>query len=79
MLEWGVPLILILLFGLVLSSRDWRRFLPLYLIILFHTLAYLVFFGRTRFAVPMMPLFCIFAAYGIARVLAWAGWVQERR
>jgi 4-amino-4-deoxy-L-arabinose transferase-like glycosyltransferase len=79
MIEWDIPFILVFLFGLALSFRDWRRFLPLYLIVLFHTLAYMVFFGKTRFAVPLMPVFCIFTSYGIVRILVWAGWVGGRQ
>jgi len=74
---WGVLFLAVFLAGLILGCGERGRFLPLYLMVLFHTLAYLVFFGRTRFAVPMMPVFCIFAAYAAMRVLAWAGWIRR--
>jgi hypothetical protein len=72
MIEWGFPFLIIFVVGLWFSFRDRSRFLAFHLFVLFHTLGYMVFFGRTRFAVPMMPLFCIFAAYGLVRVLAWS-------
>jgi len=76
MVAWGTPFLAVLLIGLGFSWPRRRKFELLYLIVICHTLAHLVFFGQTRFAVPMMPIFCILAAYGVARVLAWAGMVR---
>jgi hypothetical protein len=70
--SWSPFFALLTLAGIVLSVRNWRRWLPLYLLIGFHTLPYLLFFGTSRFLVPVIPFLCIFAAYSIGQVYAWA-------
>jgi hypothetical protein len=70
--SWSPFFALLALAGIVLSVRTWRTWRPLYLLIAFHTFTYLLFFGASRFLVPVIPIFCIFAAYSVGKVYAWA-------
>lgn len=69
-IPWSViiPTIYLAWLGLRLSLRDWRRWMPFYLVIVLHTLPYLVFFGRARFRNPLLPVFILFMVFAVMEV-----------
>ncbi len=62
---WAAPLALL---GLVLSARRWSELLPLHLTIGAYVLSGLIFFTQSRYRMPMIPLFLVFAAHAAARL-----------
>ena len=65
--EW--LFVLVAAAGLVRSFSIWRRYVPLYAMILALSLPPLLYFAEGRFRLPMVPFLAIFAAYGIAWML----------
>ena len=67
--RWDVPFILLVLAGLILAIRDRCSWGLLYWIMGGQILAYLVFFARARFRMPLGLLFSLLAAYAIVRIV----------
>jgi 4-amino-4-deoxy-L-arabinose transferase-like glycosyltransferase len=61
---YSVFLILVL-YGSFAALRSWRVIFPLYAMPVFASLNAAIFFGGTRYAIPMAPALIIFAAVGI--------------
>lgn len=61
-----VPFILI---GLWRSKETWQACIPMYLVILSYCVMVLIYYGTPRFTLIVMPLLCVFAALGVARVI----------
>jgi hypothetical protein len=55
-----IPLFVV---GMLLSLRNWRRYVFLYGLVVIHTAVTLVFHGSIRMRVPIEPVIAIFAAY----------------
>ena len=55
--------------GLVLSLTQWRKFLPVYLMLGSYLLTLLLFFLCARFRQPMMPFMILFAVYAVFRLI----------
>ena len=51
--------------GLVLSVRNWRQFIVLYLLFVFFTVAYVPFLTFTRYRKPLDPYLAMFACYAL--------------
>jgi len=67
------------LLGIFLTRRQWRRLLPLYVILFGYMGTVLLFFNFSRFRVPVVPILALFAAEslcaigrGLRRLLALA-------
>ncbi len=64
------------LLGLIVGLGDWRRFLILYLQVMFSILSVLLFFISSRYRLPTVPFLILFAAFG----LRWSwGIIRSRR
>ncbi|MBN1268126.1 MAG: hypothetical protein JXB04_00940 [Kiritimatiellae bacterium] len=64
---WSYPLFVAALVGLVICSRRSRAFgMTIGGVAIMHTATCMVFFGRTRFRVPLEPLFVLSAVLGVA-------------
>jgi tetratricopeptide (TPR) repeat protein len=50
------------LFGILLTWRRWRRYLPLYILVFGYMGTVLLFFNFSRFRVPIVPILALFAA-----------------
>ena len=50
------------LFGILLTWRRWRRYLPLYVLVFGYMGTVLLFFNFSRFRVPVVPILALFAA-----------------
>ena len=60
--NWGWPVIAIIVLGTsvaVITGKDYRL---LYLVVLVHTVACIVFFARARFRLPLIPMFSLLIA-----------------
>ena len=76
---WVAPFALL---GMALVARRWLELLPLYLTMGAYLLSALLFFTQSRYRMPMIPLFCLFAAHAaswlahatMARRLASLSW-----
>ncbi len=53
------------LFGILLTWRRWRRFVPLYVLLFGYMGTVLLFFNFSRFRVPIVPILALFAAEGL--------------
>ena len=53
------------LIGIVLSFKNWRKFLILYLFIFSYTFSVILFFNTARYRMPVIPFLILFAAYPI--------------
>ncbi len=62
--------------GLILSRRQWRDLLPLYIFLLVHYAVYLASWVMIRYRVPADTVLLVFAGYAIARI---AGAIEDRR
>jgi hypothetical protein len=56
--------------GIAVSLSRWRRWFMLYSIILLTNFNTMIFFGGTRYSMPMVPALLIFSAMGILTVLS---------
>ena len=64
------------LFGLLITWRRWRRYLPLYILVFGYMGTVLLFFNFSRFRVPVVPILALFAApalFAIGRFLRRLG------
>ena len=67
---WNYALLIISLFGVCLCALRSRAFTALIAsTIVLHTATCMLFFGRTRFRVPLEPLFIMSAVFGLALLL----------
>ena len=57
------------IYGLIISLKKFSTISILYLLPVFFTIMSLIFWGDDRIRSPIEPIFVIFAAYGIARIL----------
>jgi tetratricopeptide (TPR) repeat protein len=55
------------LFGISASTERWRRLLPLYAVILVHFATAVLFIALSRYRVPALPAFAVFAGAGAVR------------
>ncbi len=55
--------------GLVLSLSQWRKFLPIYLMLGSYLATLLLFFVCARFRQPMIPFMILFAVYAVFRMV----------
>ncbi len=62
--------------GLVVSAGRWKELVPLYAGMGAFILSALIFFTQSRYRMPAIPFFAIFAGHGAARLAAW---VRQRR
>ncbi len=62
--------------GIVLTLRDWRKFVPLSGFIVYTLLLHLFLLVVPRYLFPMMPFMWVFAA--VAMVRLWV-WVRSRK
>jgi 4-amino-4-deoxy-L-arabinose transferase-like glycosyltransferase len=71
-LLWGpfIPFLLLVMVGIAVSLSRWRRWFMLYSIILLTNFNTMIFFGGTRYSMPMVPALLIFSAMGILTVLS---------
>jgi tetratricopeptide (TPR) repeat protein len=53
------------LFGIFLTWRRWRRYMPLYVLLFGYMGTVLLFFNFSRFRVPIVPILALFAAEGL--------------
>jgi len=53
------------LLGLILSLRQWRRFLPVYLVLGSYIFSLMLFFVCARYRQPLLPLMILMAVYGV--------------
>lgn len=60
-----VILVILLLAGLVVSARDWRRYSLLYLLFIFYTVMHVAYNVQTRYRWEIEPFFLIFAALAV--------------
>jgi hypothetical protein len=63
-----VALVILLLVGLVVSARDWRRYSLLYMLFVFYTVIFVAYNVQTRYRWEIEPFFLIFAALGLVAV-----------
>ncbi len=63
-----LPLALV---GMWLNRADWRRHLPLYLLLTSYALSVVLFFVFDRFRFPLVPLLAVFAAPALLRLREW--------
>ena len=70
LIEWDLPLILLVLIGFVLALLDRAPWGLLYATMGGQVAAYLVFFARARFRMPLGVMFSLLAAYAILRAAA---------
>lgn len=61
-----VPLALV---GLFFSRKKWKTYLPCYLFILAYGGSFIFFFICARFRQPLVPLFILFAVYGLLQLI----------
>ena len=66
-LSW-YPLSILALIGVILSRKEWRRLLPLYLLIVPTVLIPTLCTALPRYRAPIEPLFMILAAYAIVKI-----------
>ncbi len=57
--------------GLVLSLANWRKFLPVYLVVASYLASLLLFFVCARFRQPVIPLMILFAVYAVTRLVGF--------
>jgi len=55
--------------GVILSIRNWRKFLILYLFLGSYALSLVLFFVCARFRQPLIPFLIIFAVFGVQQLL----------
>jgi len=60
------PIIMLCFAGMSASLKDWRKWLIMFLVILYITLSYSLTFSWARYTVPLIPLYVIFASKFIA-------------
>jgi 4-amino-4-deoxy-L-arabinose transferase-like glycosyltransferase len=68
MVLWSIPLFGLALLGIFVMPLSWRHKGILLVPIVYFSLLHSVFLGSVRYRVPLMPIVCIFAAGGIARL-----------
>jgi 4-amino-4-deoxy-L-arabinose transferase-like glycosyltransferase len=71
-----VIVLLLAITGLAISFRSWRRYVLLYGVLLYLSLAYIVFNVITRYRWEMKPYLFIFTALALVRA---GRWLAERR
>jgi tetratricopeptide (TPR) repeat protein len=59
------------LIGIVLSFREWRKFLIVYLFLGAYTLSLLTFFVCARYRQPMIPFLLLFAVFAVDRMITY--------
>ncbi len=64
------------LFGIVASADRWRELIPVYAAMGAFILSALIFFIQSRYRMPAVPFFLLFAAFGLAKL---ADLARERR
>ena len=60
-----VVLVILLLVGLVVSARDWRRYSLFYMLFIFYTVVFVAYNVESRYRWEIEPFFLIFAALGM--------------
>jgi 4-amino-4-deoxy-L-arabinose transferase-like glycosyltransferase len=55
--------------GLVVCVSRWRKYLPLYALIIYPSLLHFIFLPNARHSIPWMPYVCIFAAAGMGALV----------
>ena len=63
-----IPVLLLALWGDLVSSRRWRRTLLFDMIFLYYTALHMVFMAITRYRLPIEPYLIVLAAWGILHV-----------
>ena len=63
------PVLLLGLWGLVVTRERWRSLLLLYLLFVYYTGIHCVFMAVTRYRAPIVPLLMLFAACGLMDLL----------
>jgi 4-amino-4-deoxy-L-arabinose transferase-like glycosyltransferase len=69
----GLPYILIMILsfcGIFLNFRQWREFMPFFILIAYVFLLHAVLIGEIRYRYPVMPFFMVFA--GAGAVFLWS-------
>ncbi len=59
------------LIGIVLSLREWRKYLLVYLFLTAYTISLLTFFVCARYRQPMIPFLLLFAVFAIERLVGF--------
>lgn len=75
LLSFGIVMPLAVV-GIWLSAPRWRELLPLYAVAGAYVVSALIFFTQSRYRMPAVPFFVLFAAHG---ALSMAGLFRERR
>jgi len=57
------------LMGLVLSLKQWRKYLLVYLFLISYAISFLLFFVCARYRQPMIPFFILFGVYAVYRFI----------
>ncbi len=73
---WIAPFTIL---GLVFSARRWASLVPLYAVMGAYLLSALLFFTQSRYRMPTIPLFAMFAAHGAAVLVTSAMRKETRR
>jgi len=71
------PVLLLGMWGAVVSRRHWRPLLLFYLLLFYCTALHMVFMAVTRHRVPIVPYLIVLAAYGLVELLR--RWGRQRR
>jgi 4-amino-4-deoxy-L-arabinose transferase-like glycosyltransferase len=66
-----LPVLILGCVGLLLSRRQWRGLLPLYLYFAVFTAVYCVFLPTTRYRLPLDFFLVIFTAHALMRTVPW--------
>jgi 4-amino-4-deoxy-L-arabinose transferase-like glycosyltransferase len=69
-------LLLLAIFGILLSLRQWREVSLLWFLQLSMMIMYLIFHPSTRYRVPTDPLLFVFSAYSLLYLIQW--WKKRR-
>ena len=67
------PVLLLAIWGALLSRRQWRPLLLLYLLIGYYTALHMVFMAITRYRLPLEPFLIILAAHGLVSLCERGG------
>ncbi len=60
------PILILAIVGFFLSLKEWRKLLISYFLIFSFTFTAIIFFGHTRYRIPIDPLLIVFAAFTIS-------------
>ena len=67
------------LFGIILTSPDWRRLWPLLAMIVVYSASVVMFYIYARYRYPLVPMLLVFAAVGLERLPAFVRAATSRQ